>query len=137
MNDKRDNAQEREIVEYLFQSEHSFARLLKYVVAYFLEPLQFAVGKKDQILSENQIAAIFSNFEKILSAHTEFFREIHSQRSKWDPETTMIGPAFLNMVPRLSRYYVSYAENLMNAQSTLASLRKTDVKFSNFLAVSF
>jgi len=83
-----------------------------------------------RIITNEQIAAIFSNVDTLLGFHKEILTSLEERYKEWNEESK-IGDTFLKVAPFLKMYLI-YLNNYDNAMNTLAVCQK-QVPFREFL----
>eukprot|EP01087_Luapelamoeba_hula_P004794 TRINITY_DN1475_c0_g2_i1.p1 TRINITY_DN1475_c0_g2~~TRINITY_DN1475_c0_g2_i1.p1 ORF type:complete len:979 (+),score=172.77 TRINITY_DN1475_c0_g2_i1:251-3187(+) len=116
----------------LVKREEVYVQKLNVVVKKYLEPLREQVEQKKSksLVSAQDIAAVFSNSQTLLTVHEEMQKQLHNVQNKW-PEIDGLADIFLTMAP-FFRAYGEYVDNFKNAIDTYLELSKKD-KFEAYM----
>ena len=100
----------------------------------FIKPLKISAFDKHKPcgVGHEDIDAIFSCMEIILSFNAQLYNELEKRINNWSP-TQVLGDVFLTIGPYL-KVYTTYVNNYNRALDTLRKLSKQG-SFMKFLAV--
>lgn len=107
-------------------TENNYAQDLRFVVDSFLTPMR-------EMISMDQIRAVFSNTEQLLELHMGIDAELQSSAGTATAELLQqISASFEKRIP-FFKMYAQYSSNYVTAASKLHLIRNTDEKVAEFL----
>ncbi|KAH3759484.1 Guanine exchange factor for Rac 30 [Pelomyxa schiedti] len=125
------NHRRQNIVTEIYTTEKTYIEALNRLIWDYERSMLAACGTTSAILTPEEITAIFSNLDTIVSYHTMLLEGITVRVKSWT-DTALIGDLFISSATHL-RCYVEYINNYDHCLATISELLKTNKKFKDFL----
>jgi len=110
----------------ILSTEETFVHVVTSIVELFLEPM-----RRDGMLDEAALRAIFSNIEIIAGINRTLLEDLRERHGAWHPNQC-VGDIFLGITDFL-KVYIDYVKNYEDAIAALEQARKADPALGKFL----
>jgi hypothetical protein len=126
----RSQAYRDHVAQEILSTERVYVEHLGFLVKEVIVPLRAVLGTSNQILTDPEIRAIFSETESILNYNRHLLDQLEVRVSKWSV-SQRLGDIFL-LISNFLKIYTQYCSNYNEAMRILSECKKQS-KFKKFL----
>jgi hypothetical protein len=126
----RGQAYRDHVAQEILSTERVYVEHLDFLVKEVIMPLRAVVGTNNQILSDAEIRAIFSETESILNYNRHLLQQLEERVTKWSV-SQKLGDIF-TLISSYLKIYTQYCSNYNEAMRILSECKKQN-KFKKFV----
>lgn len=119
----------REIMTSLLASEKEYVRYLTHVSEIFIEPLRDACEPPTPLLTPAQLNTMISNFDQLVTAHTEFLQDLQERDKEWDQH-----PSVADLFEERASFLRAYGHYVQHHTEQISTIEQTITANAKFAA---
>jgi len=115
------------------ESEAEYTEKLEIVVSQFYDPINNLVNSSYPILPAADTVSLFSSLPQLFKLHTNFLKNLEKRVDTWDPNESMLGDLFLELIVDCLKVYAQYIENHPKSLEVLERSMANQIHFAAYV----